>query len=690
MGLFDGIDLVTKKAAHLHALPPVPNTGWKAPTEFPNLSAATILSFDCETKDPELTDAGPGWARGRGHIVGWSLAAEDRLGNRGKWYFPMRHEVEGHDNLDVTQCLNFARHALGGNTLPKVGANLLYDIGWMAQEGVKVLGPFHDIQFAEAILDNNAFSVSLETLAQKYLGESKVTEGLKDWIEIAYRPKKSKWRGDIYRAPPRLVGFYGEGDADQPLRIIKHQWPIIARENLGEIYDLEHGLIPMLIAMRQAGAYTNVAGAHQFRGELEDDISRLYLKIEHEYGYRLVNTKGDESSDSRQIGKLLDHLGITYPRTAPTRTAPNGNPSITKEWLEVLKHPVGQDLLDIREHEKIKSTFIESYVLNKNVNGFIYPLFHPLKGESNGTKLGRFSSSDPNLQNIPSRTTLGKRVRKLFIPDPGHHHWRKHDYSQIHYRILAHYAVDGPNGPYGGAEELRQSYINDPNMDYHNRVYMNTAPLMGWSTTDPDIIKEKRRPIKNVNFSLLYGVGKETMIYKYLKGMTDAEVTAFFEAYYEAAPYVKPTMKLIADEAATHGYITTLRGRRVRFDQWEPAGYDKTRGFTPALPYEQAIKRYGQYIRLAFLYRAVNYKFQGSEPDIMKAGMLACWNSGVFEFTGVPRLTVHDELDWSVIDDSPRMQEAFAFIKHTMEVTTTMRVPIKVDATMGPNWGTAD
>lgn len=683
MGLFDGIDLATKKQAHIHALPPVPDTGWKPPREFPNLSGAVMIALDTETKDPELGTAGPGWGRGRGHMIGFSLAAQDRLGNIGRWYFPMRHEVEGHDNLNPINCLEYAQHVLGNPQVPKVGANIMYDIGWFAEEGVTVQGPLHDIQFAEAIIDNNTDGVSLDLLAQKYLGEYKRTDWVKEWIMEAYKPAKSKWRGELYRTPPRLVGYYGEGDADQPLRIIQKQWPIIAAENLGQIYDLEHGLIPLLIAMRQAGVRVDVAKAIQFQSELEDDIAALYAKIEHDYGYRLVNAKGDESSDSRQIGKLLDHLGVTYPKTAA------GNPSIQKEWLEVLKHPVAEDLLAIREHEKIKSTFVESYVLNKNVNGKLYPIFHPLKGETNGTFLGRFASSDPNLQNIPSRTELGKRVRKLFIPDNGHHHWQKNDYSQIHYRILAHYAVDDPNGPYGGAEALRQSYIQNPDMDYHRKVYNEVAPLMGWSTTDEEVIAVKRRPIKNVNFSLLYGVGKDTMVYKYLKGMSEAEVEAFFEAYYTGAPYVKPTMKAIADEAERFGYITTLRGRRVRFNLWEPRSTPRgsDRNNYPALKYEDALRRYGSYIRLAFLYRAVNYKFQGSEPDIMKAGMLACWNSGVFNFTGVPRLTVHDELDFSVPDDSPQMQEAFAFIKHTMEQTTQMRVPIKVDATTGDTWG---
>jgi DNA polymerase I-like protein with 3'-5' exonuclease and polymerase domains len=423
--------------------------------------------------------------------------------------------------------------------------------------------------------------------------------------------------------------------------------------------------------------------------ELGRDIGDLYQRVEDEFGYRLVNTKGDESSHSNQLGKLFDHLGISYPLTKA------GNPSIEKEWLEALEHPIGDLLHDIREHEKIRGTFVKSYIIDKNIKGKLYPQFHPLKGETNGTLVGRFGSSDPNLQNIPSRTKLGKKVRKLFIPDRGHSHWRKHDYSQIHYRILAHFAVDLGDGT---ADRLRQSYIDDPDMDYHFNVYQNVAPLMGWNTQyklignriapmdeQNDEIKHNRRPIKNTNFGLLYGQSDKSLSYKL--GMPIEKASGFFQAYHKGAPYVKPTMAEIAKEAEINGFVTTLKGRRIRFDMWEPMD---NRARKPAFKYERAVREYGSFIRLAFLYRAVNYKFQGSEPDIMKTGMLNLWKSGVFNYTGVPRLTVHDELDWSVMDDSPQTQEAFRFIKYTMEQAIQLRIPVKVDATTGPNWGTAD
>lgn len=684
--LFEDDKPIKRKAVTLKALPPIPDTGWRAPTDYPNLSSAWRIGLDVETYDPELVDAGPGWGRGRGHIVGASLSAIDYAGNTGKWYFPIRHEVNPEQNLDPTNTLAYLKHTLADKYQAKVGANISYDIGWLEEEGVKVEGELHDVQYAEAIIDNNA-RVGLDILAQKYLGEHKTSDLLRDWITEAYKPKKSEWRANIYRTPPSLAGPYGEDDALLPLRILPMQGPIIDAEELYRVYRLECDLIPMQLAMRRAGVYVNVEKARRLKYELEIEIADLYQLIRTEYEFDL------ESTDSRQIGKLLDKLGISYPRTKPSKTYPDGQASIEGEWLAALEHPIGDILHDIREREKICGTFLKSYILDKNILGYLYPQFHPLRGEANGTMLGRFASSHPNLQNIPTRTKLGKRVRECFEHDPGHAYWRKHDYSQLHYRILADQAV----GP--GADELRQSYIDDPDMDYHFKVYQGVAPLMGWNTdyaTGPggvllpmdqqaEDIQDNRRPIKNTNFGLLYGQQEKSLAYKL--GMSPENAKIFFKAYHEGAPYVKNTMDAIANEASAYGFVTTLLGRRIRFNLWEPRGYNKGRP-TP-LPYDLAIKHYGTFIQLAYLYRAVNYKIQGSEPDIMKQGMLDCWNSGVFDYTGVPRLTVHDELDWSVTEDSPAMDEAFTFIQRTMEASIRLRVPLKVDATRGANWGKA-
>lgn len=685
-----------RRQVGLRALPAVPHTGWRPPTDYPNLSGAFRISIDTETYDPQLNEAGPGWARNHhtidrrfGHVVGISLAAVDLLGNSGKWYFPIRHEVDGHENMDPGNTLRYLAHTLGNPNQSKVGAHLLYDLGWLAEEGVIVRGELHDVQYAEALIDNNAL-VGLDTLAAKYLGEHKTTDLLQAWVMEAYKPPKSYWRREIYRSPPSLVGPYAEDDALLPLRILPLQGPILDAEYLTYPYRLECDLIPLLIRMRQAGVYTNVDKAARLAHDLKVEISALYDKVEQEFGHPLENRDGERSSHSIPVGRLFDYLNIKYLRTKA------GNPSVEKEWLEAQGHPAAKLVHDIREREKIVGTFIESYILAKNVNGFLYPEFNPVRGDDgSGTMVYRFSSSNPNLQNIPSRTKLGKKVRECFEPDPGHSNWRKKDYSQIHYRLLAHNAVDKGDG---SAERLRQAYINDPDLDYHFNVYKDTAPLMGWSTDYTKVPNEQgeldyneeilnhRRRIKNINFSGLYGVGEKTLVYKYLTGMSEADGKNFLARYHEGNPYIKATMEAIGKEAELNGFVTTLLGRRIRFFLYEPR-FVQGRERPPARRYEDAINLWGSAIQLAGLYRAVNYKFQGSEPDIMKSAMRDLDRSGVLDFVGVPRLTVHDELDWSQINQSPEMEEAFRYVQYVMQNALKLRVPVKVDSTRGANWG---
>lgn len=694
-GLFgDDDDLTKRKGARLRALPLVPETGWRKP-EYPNLrDNCAMIGVDTETYDPELQDAGAGWARGRGHIIGVSLAAVDHWGNKGKWYLPIRHEEGTEDNLDEANTLAYLRHTLGSAFQPKVFAHAQYDLGWLGNDGVEVAGQIHDVQYAEALIDNNA-RIGLDIIAKKYLGLGKNDDLLEQWVMEAYKPAKSKWKGQLYRTPPKLVGPYAEDDAALTLDLLPMLGPLLDAEGLTHAYYLECDLIPMLIAMRRKGTHVDVEAAHKLKLELDQQIIALYEKIANDFEFELKDKSGEWSTHSNVLGRAFDYLGVSYPRTKA------GNPSVEKEWLDALDHPIAPLVLEIRESEKMSGTFIQSYILDKNINGQIYPTFVPMKNEDGGTMVYRFASNGPNLQNIPSRTKLGKRVRKLFKPDPGHALWRKHDYSQIHYRILAHFAVD--NGD-GSADALRQAYINDPNMDYHFNVYQNVAPLIGWETNytidangkianmdeQPEAIQDHRRIIKNVNFSGLYGVGEKTLAFKYLIGMDKAQVKQFLVSYHQGAPYIDATTKAISAEAQRNGYVETLLGRRIRFVLWEPMAYrGKGEERPAALPYDLAVSRYGSFIQLAYLYRAVNYKFQGSEPDIMKTGMLKLWKSGVLDYVGVPRLTVHDELDWSQTEDSPQMEEAFRYVQHVMQGAIQLRVPVKVDMTKGATWGEA-
>lgn len=670
---------VKRKAAVLKELPPVPATGWKPPSEFPDLRDAVLISFDTETKDPNLIDHGPGWARKQGHIVGVSLAALARNGETWCGYFPIRHEVYRHQNCNAANVLAWTKDMLE-TPVPKTGANLMYDVGWLAEEQISVQGPLYDVQYAEALLDEQG-KTNLEFLGRKYLREGKSSAGLYDWCARAYGGNPtSKQRANIYRTPPEMVGHYGESDAILPLRILPLQWAELASQDLLDLYVMECKLTRLLIKMRQTGVRVDTSYAQELYEELGGNIRQLQARFAASYG------KPANHNSSAQLGPVFEAQGIKVPRTEA------GQYSIQKVWLESLKDeaPIAADVLQLREYDKLQSTFVRGYILEGNVSGRLHCSFNPLRTDkgggqdgSQGAKTGRFSSSDPNLQNIPARSKVGKRVRKAFVPDYGHAGWVKFDYSQIEYRMLAHFAVDSGDG---SAAALRDHYNNDPSADYHDVVYYRVCPYMGWDPSDDALRKDKRRPIKNTNFGLLYGQGQGKLART--MNLSAKEAADFFQAYHDGAPYVKPTMEMCSREVHSRGYVTTILGRRTRFNLWQP---DQGRYSREELPepvdYDTAIAKWGSNIKRAYDYRAVNYKFQGSAADMMKKAMVDLDESGVFDYVGVPKLTVHDELDFSLADGRKQTREALRYIKHRMENALQLRVPVVTDPDFGRSWG---
>lgn len=658
-GMFweDAVQTSTRGQKVARVMPPIPDTGWVTPSAFPDLSRARVLSIDCETKDLELLDNGPGWARGVGHIVGVSVGAD----GGGRWYFPMRHEVEPEQNMEPEKVLGWLRETLGNPAQPKVGANITYDVGWLMHEGVTVAGQLIDIQFAEALLDERA-EVSLETLAQKYLQEGKESNLLYKWCSDFYGgAPNGKQRANIYRAPPRLVGHYAESDADLPLRLAPIFYRLLEKEGMLDLFAMECDLIPLLIAMRMEGVTVNLPYAERLRDDLKAREIAAQAKLDTLAG-RHVDIN---SSDS--LAKAFDGAGIPYGRTA------KGAPSFTKQFLAELNTPITNCINDIRKLAKLRGTFVESYILDSHVNGKVYCQFHPMRGDDGGTRSGRFSSSTPNLQNIPSRDEeLAPLIRGLFIPDPGHQQWRKYDYSQIEYRFLIHFA----QGP--GANDVRRLFNENPDTDYHEMALDLVAPEAGWDISTKELRKQHRKPVKSINFGLIYGMGVDTLAANL--GLTKAQGKALFAAYHKGVPFAKATMEACSSEALATGVITTILNRKSRFDLWEPV---KWSGGSVALPYERAILEYGQ-LRRAYTHKALNRRLQGSAADLMKKAMLDCWKQGIFAETGVPRLTVHDELDFS---DPGGKERAFAEMQHVMETAIPLSIPVKADGECGPDWG---
>lgn len=636
-----------KRAPIVRPMPPIPETGWRTPTEFPNLSAARAIAVDTETWDPDLMTKGPGWGRGKGHIVGVSLAVPDGT----SWYFPVRHQVEAHDNLDPTQTFRWLKHVLE-TPRPKIGANLLYDLGWLKTEGVEVQGPFYDVQHAEALLDSESPDVSLDSLSEKYLGRGKETSALYQWCADFYGGNANeRQRANIYRSPPRLAGPYAQADATLPMAILHHQWALMTKNDVHRVFDLESRLIPLLLRMRWQGVPVDIPAAEQFHDRLTAEMKDLLARLKEHAGM------GVSPYSAAEMAKAFRNAGLQYGTTA------KGAPSFTASFLESVDHPIAQLALEYKRKAKLQATFIKGYLLDSHVNGRVYCEFNQLKSDDSGARSGRFSSSNPNLQNIPVRTDEGKLIRTLFV---SRLRWRKFDYSQIEYRMLAHHAV----GP--GSEDIRERYRRDPDTDYHKATGEMLEALLN--------IVLDRRPVKTINFGLIYGMGKPELVKRLKLGETAGE--NMFDAYHKAVPFARTTAQSASDEAQRLGYIRTILGRRSDFNMWAPARFDPT---APALPFDQALMKYGK-INRAFTHKALNRKLQGGAADVMKKAMVDVYEAGIFDEVGYPLLTVHDELDFDDVgdEDNPAWAEMIRLMENCIP---EISVPIKVDMDLGKNWG---
>src|SRR5574340_22253 len=334
VGFFwEDIQTREKRGHYARPIPPIPDTGWSAPTEFPRLAEATVLGLDCETRDPALREKGPGFRRDgdeHAHLAGIAVGTPDG----GRWYFPMRHTIAPEQNLNPDNVLAWARDNLCTPGQAKVGANLNYDVDALWSEDVPVTGPFIDVQYAEALLDSNRYTYNLDALAATHLGESKVKHELRKWIERAYG-EDDEYRQFIYAAPPCLVGPYAEGDVDLPLRIWAKQKPKLEAQFMLGLFDLETELIPLMVQMRQRGVRVDIEYAKRLDDELTQGIRELDAKLAGVAG-RKLNLSPDNDIPRSDLQYIFDTAGIPYPRTA------EGNPSFRKEWLEHVNHPAGE------------------------------------------------------------------------------------------------------------------------------------------------------------------------------------------------------------------------------------------------------------------------------------------------------------------------------------------------------------
>ncbi len=606
-----------------------PESSWSVPDVFPQFPENETVAIDLETYDPYLTTCGPGWATGRGHVVGVGVATKNWSG-----YFPIRHEGGG--NLDETIVLRWLKTLLSSNTREVIFHNALYDVGWLRREGIDVKGTIQDTIIAAPLIDENRFSYSLDNLGSAYCDEQKDESLLQD-AALAYgiNPKS-----EMYKLPAKYVGPYGEQDAALTLKLWNKLKIEIQEQNLDKILTMESRLIPLLIEMRWRGVRVDENKAEQVSEQLSKEEQKIQVEIKRKYGAE-VNLWANAS-----LQNIFDKNDLWYPRT------PKGMASFQKNWLESHEHELPQLIVRARKLNKARTTFIDKMIMEHSFNGRIHAEAHPMRNDRGGTVSGRFSYSNPNLQQVPARDPeIGNLIRSLFIPEEGCQ-WGVFDYSQQEPRLTVHYANQMHlTGAKEAVEEYRQH-----GADFHQIV--------------ADMANIPRKQAKTINLGLSYGMGKEKLIKEL--GLDDLDAEKLFQKYHAKVPFIRALQDQCARVAIDRGYIRTFAGRRCRFDLWE-SRYERT----PPLPLEEAREKYGDDLKRAYTYKALNRLIQGSAADMTKLAMLDLWEEGI-----VPHLQVHDEVDISIENT-----EQANTVARIMENCVELAVPLLVDQELGKSWG---
>ena len=606
-----------------------PQTEWVVPEELKDLRGHKEIAIDLETCDPELTERGSGSVTGRGRIVGIAVAVEGWSG-----YYPIAHEGGG--NMDKKLVLNWLQDLFKQDAV-FVFHNAMYDVCWLRSSGITPPAKIVDTMIAASLVNENRWSFRLDALAKEYAGIGK-DEAV---LQAAAREYGIDAKKDMWKLPSMFVGQYAERDAESTLKLWHRMKIELSDQDLWTIFDMETKLFPCLVNMRFKGVRVDVEKADTIKKQLIDKENKIINKIKDLTGVSV------ELWAAASIAKVFDALKLPYDRTEKT-----GAPSFTKNFLSNHPNEIAQGISYAREINKAHTTFIDTIVKHSH-KGRIHADINQIRSDDGGTVTGRFSMSNPNLQQIPVRhKELGPLIRSLFIPEENHK-WGVFDYSQQEPRILIHYAklqrLDGIN-------EIADAY-KEGNADFHSAV----AKMAGI----------ERSQAKTINLGLMYGMGKNKLMAEL--GLMKEAAEKLIAQYHAKAPFIKQLMQAVSRRADESGRIRTLGGRVCHFDLWEPTTF----GAGLPKPHAEALKEYGFGIKRAGTYKALNRLIQGSAADMTKLSIIALSEAGI-----VPHIQIHDELDISVESDDHAKK-----IVEVMESSIKLEIPNKVDYEFGDNWG---
>ncbi|MBK7256361.1 MAG: DNA polymerase I [Ignavibacteriae bacterium] len=595
------------------------------------LKKASSFAFDTETTSTDAMQAA---------LVGCSFCVEPREA----WYVPV---LQAATAATPTDLFGASQHtdapASPGPGLPLgdvitalkpiledprkkiIGQNAKYDMLVMRNHGIVMHPPAFDTMVAGYLLradgQHSLDSLALETFHYRMVSFDDLTGTGKNRVPIT-------------EVPVAQVAEYAAEDADFTLRLCEAQEPRLKQEELITLAtSIEFPLIAVLASMEFEGVRLNVEHLATMSTEIEKLVTALVATI-HGHAGAPFNI-----NSTQQLGEILFQQ-LRLPAVKKTKTGYSTDVSV----LEGLQgqHPIIDALLEYRQLTKLKSTYVDA----------LPALLHPRTGRLHTSfnqavaATGRLSSSDPNLQNIPVRTDLGREIRRAFIPRDEGWNILAADYSQIELRVMAH--ISGDPG-------LREAFINDED------IHATTAARV-FGVAPKDVSRDMRRKAKEVNFGIMYGIGPFGLANRL--GITQTEAKEIIARYFDRFPGVKQYIQDTLEQARSRGFVQTLHGRRR---------------------YLPEITSRNQNIRGNAERQAINMPIQGTAADMIKIAMVNL-HAALVAGRHATRLLlqVHDELICEVPE-----QETAAMKKLVPEIMANampLAVPVKVDAGFGPNW----
>ena len=580
------------------------------------LESASVIAFDTETTSTDQMQA---------ELVGISLSVTPDCG----YYIPVGHQ-QGRQ-LPLETVLEALRGPLTDPEIPKAGHNIKYDFVLLARYGLEVTPLSFDTMIAEWLIKPDSRNLGLKNLAWVRLGHQ--------MQEIEALIGKGKNQITMDKVPIADAALYAADDAIVVLRLMPLLQEELETVKAEEIFNrIEMPLVEVLADMEMTGVEIDIEFLEQMSARLETRLEELEQGVHQKVGEPINLNSPKQLSEA-----LFETLAIAPPRNA--RRTSSGYYSTAAGILESLadEHEVVAWILEHRELSKLQSTYVDALLEQVNPEtGRVHTSYL-----QTGTRTGRISSSDPNLQNIPIRTEIGRQVRNAFRASPGYQLVAV-DYSQIELRVVAHMSQD---------EAMLAAFRADQDIHATTAAAIYQVPL-------DEVNKRQRRHAKAINFGLIYGMSPYGLVRS--TDLTLAEAENFVDTYFEKFPNVKRYLNGIRQKAAQQGYVETMLGRRRYF---------------------HGLKNIRNRQRRDRLEReAINSPIQGTAADIMKIAMLRVAEAlEKSPLSARMLLQVHDELVLECPQDE--VDETIAAVCQAMENAYQLDIPLRTDARVGSNWG---